>query len=511
MSLIKSNIKGVDDSNYWVKSQVGAKFHDNLTVEKSSLGGLGLFYDGNEIDQDTEILRISSDCTLSIHQCMKIMNSGVDDKGTFAKTFIQKCLDFYCNGKVTESRILICYCISMEVLNRIEKLDSLKGTGFVRNYLKILLNTRVSNVDCDSLSLLEYYKEEFKGNSLFDSVYKQLINGDCEEFAKFIEVEALENVYGEVISAEEIQHLVTAIRSRILEIPRETESEGDFTIDITLVPILDFANHDNDKVNAYFDVDRVNGDIILKLDKDKIKGSKGKHEVLISYSRIEDMNRFFLNYGFIPRSKGIKLIEIPFWGYYKDKEIPLNVTEILYKLQETPNLQFVVKTDEEGDVQDVKINMLDDYSFLTMANVQWDKYFIEGEEEDEEEIVSTLMEKMSVDEINVAMFKMMKLVNKYIKEYPSKLKNFLAIADEYELNLGETRNIVEMIKFEEQIAEKFNAIYEKKKPQDAKDAFDMIVPPDECDENWTKVRMYPIYNFEQELLDQQIKIEQMTL
>ncbi|VEU20203.1 DEKNAAC101032 [Brettanomyces naardenensis] len=500
------------------------------SVHSSPLGGLGLFYTG-PTDRDITLLSVPSNFTLSIYQCKRIMDSGIGEDGQFAKNFIQKCLSFYCTGKVTESRILICYCISMLALDKVGKLKSLEAANFVPEYLQVLLKTTVDNIDFDNKSLLEFYKEEFQGNSLLNSVYLELTNGDAEEFAKFIRKELKDD---DCISGVQIQQLITAIRSRILEIPRSDHGDEDnFVTDITLVPLLDFSNHDNYKVSAYFDVDRKNSDVLLKLDHNKFSKEAEDEEIFISYSKTEDINRFFLNYGFIPKSRDDwKVFEIPFWGYYSEGT---GITEILYRIGQTPNLQFGVKFDEKGEIKDLKINLMDNYSFLVlMKGIDWKKYLgdedVAAEEDDKEvvgeDVVANLMEEATIEQINEAVYEMVEMINGGMKRYRKKLENFMVMIDEYEIGEEETKNISELIKFELEFSRKFTDIWEKIKedtnkekannnndgeiPNSYETALSMILSPDEVDETWAQVRMFPIYNFE-EAEDERVKMEEMKL
>ncbi|GME66739.1 unnamed protein product [Ambrosiozyma monospora] len=168
------------------------------------------------------------------------------------------------------------------------------------------------------------YWEATKGLAEFTSwVNDELIVGDCSG-DKIVSIQP-----------DELLQIVSAVRSRTLEIPRaagkseeedkkdennvdDNDNEDSFFTDISLVPVIDFVNHDNARLNAYFDVDKQTQDILLKLDSDTLLnvGNNEIVEVFISYSKIEDVNRFFFNYGFIPTSNyPEKLFEIPFWGH----------------------------------------------------------------------------------------------------------------------------------------------------------------------------------------------------
>lgn len=452
-----------------------------LSVENGSVGGLGLFYKGDA----TELLRIPKESTLSIYRCMEMMNSGTSEEAEYCREFIKRCLSFYCTN-ASESRILVCYCVAMLGLSRAGKLIGLEQVKFLAGYLDILLHTQVDNVAFDNLSMLEYYKEEFGGNSLVNSVYMELTSGETREFAEFVSDEL-----DVVVKEEEVRQLNSAVRSRILEIPRSSGQGDDFVTDITLVPLLDFANHDNAQQNAHFDVDRTNSDVILKAEG-AIDG-----EVFISYSPVEDINRFFFNYGFIPRSsEGWKLIEIPFWGY--SKNLPDNASEIVYRLAQTTNMQLCVSFVEE-QIKDVKLNLLDNYSFLALAEVDWAQYLPDKDDDDDDdgqvdaEIVQQIMEQLSEVEIDRAISRTVKAVREYLETFGAKLSKFDQMAAEFE---SDTHNIRHLIVFETELSRQFCSIYDKCVSEtDPETAYEMVMPFDECLERWNDLRLPAIYKF----------------
>lgn len=73
----------------------------------------------------------------------------------------------------------------------------------------------------------------------------------------------------------------------------------------TLVPIVDFANHEGTQKNAYFDIDPSNNDVLLLLDTKAVQSELTKPiEVFISYSPTEDLFSMLVTYGFTPDFRG---------------------------------------------------------------------------------------------------------------------------------------------------------------------------------------------------------------
>ncbi|CUS21801.1 LAQU0S04e01090g1_1 [Lachancea quebecensis] len=99
-----------------------------------------------------------------------------------------------------------------------------------------------------------------------------------------------------------ISALMASISSRCLEIPHEEhKGSDDFYVNTTLVPVLDYVNHDNKHVNAHFDIDRNTSDVILVLDMELYDQKEEVFEVFISYSPVDEIVHFEKTYGFSPQ------------------------------------------------------------------------------------------------------------------------------------------------------------------------------------------------------------------
>ncbi|GMG21638.1 unnamed protein product [[Candida] boidinii] len=463
---------------------------------------------------DVELLRIPHGSVLNIYRFLEVVNELVKFERSVSELSPDKIspeeIEFYVKYKQSEiikrcikeivgvleakeSLILVGYLIGFIVCLKLREFYKIKdtcGSGIgnseltnplckFNQYLYILQNTIVESINSEDLISLEYYYDLFPGETNFTSQYLflQEINDEIE-FIKFINSEFGEKDGHKIklIDSDLFLQILSAVSSRTLEIPRQvdndSEGEGDdFTIDVTLVPILDFVNHDNIKLNSFFDIDRETNDIILKLDfelydkncREIRESSNSKEiEIFISYSPIEEIFKFFFNYGFIPKiitgdesgdERIVQVIDIPFIGYFKFPNCD-KIEEFVYKYKINPNIQFTITNKNK-----IKVNLLDNYSFVCfLPGFKIDEYIKEEEEGDEEDvghdgdedsvdlgIVENIVNQYSEEEITIGLIELFEIFYKYLK-YQIKILNKLKQRIS-ELDTEGGLNLIELIEF----------------------------------------------------------------
>ncbi len=494
MGLFHTSIANSQQLNNWAEDEVRATFSPGLSVRSSALGGYGLFFDSHHIPKQRnwngEILRIPAGSVLSLETCRAIMRSCKQEK-TQTLTFIQQCLKSYCSKAhvVSESSILVAYCVAFLVLGRLGRLSDLQSPSarFVRRYLDILMETKVHNLNNDDVNLLLAYVSEFPGNTLVQEVVRRLQDGASARFAGLINEKLLENKHPGIISANEVIQIETAIRSRELEIPDVCSSTkggqgADFSISIKMVPILDFANHNNGLVNAYFDIDRSNNDVLLKLDPESFKRQAGQvHEVFISYSPVEEATRFLVTYGFIPRNLDSTptFVDVPFWGHFADHKAE-------NERWKDPNVLFAVRSGVGGQIDDVRICITDKKEVLSVMRRMMEKDDVTRNSE--QEILSQFVT----------------VVRNGLGEYTERLKRYKTWADAQKLEDGKSKNICELVEFGVVMAEKFAARYQEEtrvEKQRNYSALILAARDDHEASEWDSLRLIPDYNEEEEHIE----------
>lgn len=313
-------------------TQENITLHEKLAIGKSELGGIGLIFDGREEvrekedeeedsdeedldveeDEDIEILRIPSSIILdyktllSILEELKLRDLKQDDRPLTESALIINILTI--GEPKTELEIIECYIIAFKILQEIAKNneDEYYKTSPLRRfdmYLDILCGT--------------YTLDPPEATASANPFMQKLINlSKTIKFEYELLIEQLLGLYDadlqKYLPFELFHHIKYAIKSRTLEIPHsdrfsnlslkeenveDVETTEDFYVNVTLVPILDFANHIHTN-NSYFDIDLVTEDVILKLKHDRVEPRK--FEITISYSPIESVEHFISHYGFIP-------------------------------------------------------------------------------------------------------------------------------------------------------------------------------------------------------------------
>jgi len=288
-------IPGVGSHEEFEKWIAGQHITGDVSVGESF--GVGLFYKGqtNDIAEDSIVLRVPSLSALNMDTLLDLLGElKLRDKELHVSLkeseLIIKFLEILNPG--TETIILLAYLLAFEFLRQTgDRTSVYYSTSPLRTwdtYLDILLLTKVFLFDVSN-------------DNPYASSFVELRGIVLAEYEAFIAEakEKLPNVnVANRISFDKFFQLFLAVRSRSLEVPKEVEGgnpDSEFQTDVTLVPVLDFANHNRDN-NAYFDVDRENNDIVLKVKKEAI--TKEPFEVTISYNPVDTNPEFYLTYGF---------------------------------------------------------------------------------------------------------------------------------------------------------------------------------------------------------------------
>lgn len=293
-------IPGVDNNEEFKKWIAGRKIEGDVSIGESF--GVGLYYTAGSSntaekeEEDPTILRVPStsslnmDTLLNLLTRLKLRDKELDARLKESEVII-KFLEILNPG--TETIILLAYLLAFEFLRQKgDKTSSYYETSPLRNwdtYLDILFLTKVFSFDIHNDNP---YAASF-------GELREIVLAEYEEFITEAK-EAIPDAYiADDIPFDKFFQLFQAVRSRSLEIPKEAEGgnpDSEFQTNVTLVPILDFANHNREN-NAYFDVDRENFDIVLKLKRDAIK--EEPFEVTISYDPVDTKPEFYLTYGFL--------------------------------------------------------------------------------------------------------------------------------------------------------------------------------------------------------------------
>ncbi|GMF03178.1 unnamed protein product [Ambrosiozyma monospora] len=254
------------DLDNWITNQLKVKYNLKTTsIRESKLGGgLGLFYTHNTETtgtgtgtgtEDIELLRISGSSTFNIYRCLELLERLEHDDQKVKATTLKKCLEKYvsdvgASNGITETTILTGYIIGFYILWKIgefendgsestknnidaagQKIASQQGPDdktwswdFLVNYLRVLANTDVHNVHNDDVEVLKMYNDQLsKENPLWDLAYWEATKG-LAEFTSWVNDELIvgddEKDKNVKIQPDELLQIVSAVRSRTLEIPR---------------------------------------------------------------------------------------------------------------------------------------------------------------------------------------------------------------------------------------------------------------------------------------------------
>ncbi|CEP60673.1 cytochrome c lysine N-methyltransferase LALA0_S01e16358g [Lachancea lanzarotensis] len=251
----------------------------------------------DRIDGLIELLRIPRASTFSIHTILETINERsqyhtqrqFEDTTSMVKRSLALAFsDDTIAEKISETLILVVYFVVFERLQQLEyALPAVIG-----EYLnKVLLTTEVGSFYTalpdlktgNNLELMGQY-----GLLELSSIFESLI-GICNQS------------FDASADPKIVAKIMASVISRCLEIPQEIEpNSDDFQVHTTLVPILDYSNHDNQRMNAHFDIDRRTDEVLLLLDIEKCPSKNGTCEVFISYNPIHELVQFEKIYGFSP-------------------------------------------------------------------------------------------------------------------------------------------------------------------------------------------------------------------
>jgi hypothetical protein len=520
MSIFDDDFKDKEILTQWC-TELGITFNKQLRIKNTDNRGIGVFYKidkklENKNDEKIELLRIPNLSSYNIYTLKTLVNENLNEIDL--KT-VKKVLNIiFKNYGISESSILIAYFISFLVICKKDNKNNNKNNdktfiGWKNNinqYLNILLETKVGNMYSDQQNILEDLLMVIPGNAILRNSIIDIIGTKWIDIVNEINEEINEDKNFEKVNIEEVLQICSAVRSRILEIPREAdidtyddeEDEDNYYVDVTLVPILDFVNHDNKFKNAYFDVDRKTKEIILYLDLNKIKkyNNEEEIEVFISYDTMEDLHSMFINYGFIPDSENnYKIIDIPIIGYCDNNNSSSNprlhnyeATKRLYLIKQTPNIQFKIEFDKNGDIKDCRIIDFEFYSYLIFKeNIDWNRLEEEEEEEEEEKEeeeeeedeqsskknggehykqeaipIELAFEKgfkkciniingIDKEELNELKKQLHEYIIEFFNDFNNRINNFIEIIEEYELPKRETTNVIKLLNLYIKICEFF--------------------------------------------------------
>lgn len=262
------------------------KVHPGLTIEKSPLGGTGLMFEGSKPEGKVELLRIPYAAVIDNTNVLEVVEEFRDLEQEWAciVSLFQICQEASVLNDILIFFIVILWFFEKKRPGEYSQLDG------IRPYLEILAGTKADVVlKYDEIigdgEYIDHFLVRTMGmNEKLLLIYSRL----CEEIPGF-----------DIITKDVYFNLFHVVRSRILEIPHEVDPDSDdFTTNVSLVPIIDFANHAFLN-NSYFDVDRKSKDILLYLEH----WEEGKFEVTISYAPNAMVESFLTTYGFIPPAK----------------------------------------------------------------------------------------------------------------------------------------------------------------------------------------------------------------
>lgn len=255
----------------------GVRLSDSVAVGPSELGGLGLLAK-RPIEKDTIVLRVPAHSAYNLGTLLEIISQAKTEDSGFASAAVRAVSEC----QLTESIIVRNFVWALAMIkadreaNKLE-LGSIEAIG---PYLELLLATPV--LDYDAGPELEHVTEPVARALVRE---KQRVRADHAAIIKA--VDSLEQLF----PFGHAWRLHQAVKSRVLEVPHAAESaDPDYETSITLVPVLDFANH-LENYNAVFDVDE--GDIVLRTTQ-PVSG-----EICIHYGDTS-AELFLRTYGFVP-------------------------------------------------------------------------------------------------------------------------------------------------------------------------------------------------------------------
>lgn len=303
----------------------GAFMNPNFKIGSSIVGGMGIFA-GTRQTKDTIVLRIPNKCTYSIQSLLSWTKSLQSETKCFDE-IIKAVLSI--KNLDSETAIIRSYMWGLSVMISIAEVTNMRVTSLdkIEPYMRILRTTPVLNVDdlrdCPDHQVQIQVLEKRKVRQTYMK---------------------LADIVKDYLLFEMAFQIHQAVKSRVLEIPRAIGDEDDFETDVTLVPVLDFANH-NFAYNAVFDVDRSTSEVVLRLTETVEAGQ----EIVISYSQEKVKNTFFRTYGFMPSGEGLyqwRISEIDCLLNEAKGTTNINYTAMAKWLRVIPQLTIVVDKED---------------------------------------------------------------------------------------------------------------------------------------------------------------------
>lgn len=308
----------------------GSIMSDGFNIRSSTLGGMGIFADSAQA-QDAIVLRIPNSCTYDIANLLAWTKSLQSETDRFDGV-IKGVLSI--GNLDSETAIIRSYMWGLTIIQSISRIERKKMDALdrVEPYLRVLQTTPVVNVkDLDDAPDYQVQMQVLEKRNL------RKVYGELAEIISDLEMH---------LPFEMAFQIHQAVKSRVLEIPHAVGDGDDFETNVTLVPLLDYANH-NSAYNAVFDVDRATRDVLLRLETPVEAGQ----EVFISYSPGKNKNTFFRTYGFMPDGNGVYQWRIPDIDGLINKAqdtVDVNYTALAKWLRVVPQLAIHVDSDNEA-------------------------------------------------------------------------------------------------------------------------------------------------------------------
>lgn len=398
----------------WIKDN-GIVLHPRLHIGASDLGGIGLVFDNADgevnAEDDFEVLRIPAKMGLDYMSLLEVMDAMKLRDGDVEAEMVESQLVVEVLKLMlpkTETEIIMAYIVAFEILRQVNVNSDYWRDSPLRKldvYLDVLTHTATPSYPQIKSSPDPFINKLIASANAVKLEYELFIGELAQEY-KSLQVEKL-------MPFPKYYQIYQLIKLRSLEIPhasidtdfsklsldldslKPNESDDtDFYINVTLVPILDFANHRHNN-NAYFDVDLETSDVVLKLKNDSTI-DPAKFEVTISYLPHELVQHFIQTYGFIPQLTDFQLFELklpPMDQVVKDGTFKSKWMRIL------PQVQIVGREDEvylNFFDNNLPLLFIDDFNY----NPNWSddaisdfrKYndFADDDELDEVEILNVL-------------------------------------------------------------------------------------------------------------------------
>lgn len=345
----------------WAKSR-GAYLAPEVAIEPSTLGGVGIIAH-KPVASDTVVLRVPQDSTYDIKTLLNYTEELKKTNKHVGKV-VSSVLSLISGP--TETTVIRGYMWSYAILQSMGvSMDA------IAPYLDVLMSTEVLEID-EHLEVL-------------DSLVRWQIGQKRRVVAEHADIVKAHPHYARHLSLEDAFRLHQAVKSRVLEIPHAIDDEKfQFDTQVTLVPMLDFANH-LDKNNAVFDVDRNTGDVILRT----TTSIGAETEVCISYSPSTDMGVFFRTYGFLPAT-GVYEWELPRFNDIvntakntKDEDY----VRMAKWLRVSPTLRLKAEEDVTVDLTESRLPLIMVPGLSYYADWRLEKKDVEEDEHDVDELI----------------------------------------------------------------------------------------------------------------------------